>query len=124
MMFSLSFVKGSKSASRFGPGRSISASGFGPGGPNLLGHRCHSGYGPSFADLDPPPPLPNVPLVNNSIWKLFADVLFYHNTTFLSKGKEKQPFRANSAAFIIASRTVYARIKCEQTAAFELLILF
>ena len=35
--------------------------------------------------------------------------------------KEKQPFRSNSAAFIKASRAVYARIECEQTTAFELL---
>ena len=63
-------------------------------------------------------------LVPNSIWKLFADVLFHHKTTFLSKGKEKQPFRSNSAACIIASHTVYAIIKCEQTTAFELLKLF
>ena len=62
-------------------------------------------------------------LVTNSICKLFVDVLFNHNTTFLNKGKEKQPFRSNSAAFIIASRTVYARIRCEQTTAFELLKL-
>ena len=54
-------------------------------------------------------------LATNSICKLFVDVLFNHNTTFLNKGKEKQPFRSNSAAFIIASRTVYARIRCEQT---------
>ena len=45
MMFSLSFVGGSKSAegskfaSGFGPGGSISASGFGPGGPNLGGSK-------------------------------------------------------------------------------------
>ena len=39
VMFLLSFVKGSKSASGYGPGGSISASGFGPGGPNPLGHR-------------------------------------------------------------------------------------
>ena len=56
-------------------------------------------------------------LVTNSTCKLFVDVLFNHNTTFLHKGKEKQPFRSNSAAFIITSRTVYAR----QTTAFELL---
>ena len=62
-------------------------------------------------------------LVTNSICKLFVDVLFNHNTTFLNKGKEKQPFRFNSAAFIIGSRTVYARIRCEQTTAFELLKL-
>ena len=55
--------------------------------------------------------------------KLFADVLFNHNTTFLNRGEEKQPFRSNPAAFIIASRTVYARIRCEQTTAFELLKL-
>ena len=50
MMFSLSFVGGggvqirgggSKSASRFGPGESISANGFGPGGPN----RWDTGFG-------------------------------------------------------------------------------
>ena len=63
-------------------------------------------------------------LVTNSICKLFVDVLFNHNTTFLNKGKRKnQPFRSNSTAFIIASRTVYARIRCEQTTAFELLKL-
>ena len=39
MMFSLSFVWGSKSASGFGPGGSISPSGFGPGGPNLGGSK-------------------------------------------------------------------------------------
>ena len=38
-MFSLSFVGGSKSASEFGPGESISARGFGPGGPNLAGSK-------------------------------------------------------------------------------------
>ena len=53
-------------------------------------------------------------LVTNSICKLFVDVLFNHNTTFLNKGKEKQPFRSNSAAFIRASRTIYAIIKCEK----------
>ena len=62
-------------------------------------------------------------LVTDSICKLSVDVLFNHNTTFLNKGTEKQPFRSNSAAFIIASRTVYARIRCEQTTAFELLKL-
>ena len=62
-------------------------------------------------------------LVTNSICKLSVDVPFNHNATFLNKGKEKQPFRSNSAAFIIASRTVYARIRCEQTIAFELLKL-
>ena len=46
----------------------------------------------------PPPPIPYFPLsivcmATNSICKLFADVLFHHNTTFLNKGKEKQPFR-------------------------------
>ena len=41
----------------------------------------------------------------------------------INKGKEKQPFRSNSAAFIIASRTVYARIKCQQTTKFKLLKL-
>ena len=65
-----------------------------------------------FVDLDPTPPTPTKLslkksfvsyLVTNSICKLFVD-----------KDKEKQPFRSNSAAFIIASRTVYARIKCEQ----------
>ena len=39
MMFSLSFVWGSKSASGFGPGESISPSRFGPGGPNLGGSK-------------------------------------------------------------------------------------
>ena len=39
MMFSLSFVEGSKSASGFGPGGggAISVSGFGPGDSNLGG---------------------------------------------------------------------------------------
>ena len=41
----------------------------------------------------------------------------------INKGKEKQPFRSNYAAFIIASRTVYARIKCQQTTKFKLLKL-
>ena len=60
--------------------------------------------------------------MTNSICKLFVDVLFNYNTTFLTKGKEKQPFRSNPAAFIIGSRT-YARIRCEQTTAFEQLKL-
>ena len=67
-------------------------------------------------------------LVTNSICKLFVNVLFNHNTTFLNKGKKtnkqtkknKQPFHSNSTAFIIVSHTVYARIRCEQTTAFEL----
>ena len=66
-------------------------------------------------------------LVTNSICKLFVDVLFNHNTTFLNKGKKKtnkqknkQPFHSNSTAFIIVSHTVDARIRCEQTTAFEL----
>ena len=68
-------------------------------------------------------------LVTNSICKLFVDVLFNHNTTFLNKGKKKtkqtnkknkQPFHSNSTAFIIVSHTVYAIIRCEQTTAFEL----
>ena len=42
-----------------------------------------------FADLDPPPP---PYLVTNSICKLFVDVLFNHNTTFLNKDKEKELF--------------------------------
>ena len=62
-------------------------------------------------------------LVTNSICKLSVDVLFNRNTTFLHKGTEKQPFRSNYAAFIIASRTVYARIRCEQITAFVLLKL-
>ena len=62
-------------------------------------------------------------LVTNSICKLFVDVFFNHNSKFINKGKEKQPFRSNSAAFIMASRTVCARIKCEQTTTFELLKL-
>ena len=57
-------------------------------------------------------------LVTYSIYKLFVDFLFNHNTTFLNKDKEKQPFRSNPAAFIIASLTVYARIRCEQTTTF------
>ena len=39
MMFSLSFVGGSKSASGFAPEGSMSANGFGPGGPNLGGSK-------------------------------------------------------------------------------------
>ena len=68
-------------------------------------------------------------LVTNSICKLFVVFLFNHNTTFLNKGKKKrnkkkkQPFHSNSTAFIIASHTVYARIRCEQTTTFELLKL-
>ena len=54
--------------------------------------------------------------------------MFFSITTqhFLNKGKKKkqqQSSRSNSTAFIIASRTVYARIRCEQTTAFELLKL-
>ena len=50
--------------------------------------------------------------------------MFFSITTqhFLNKGKKKQqqqPFRSNSTAFIIASGTVYARIRCEQTTAFD-----
>ena len=37
----------------------------------------------------------------------------------INKGKEKQPFRSNSAAFIIAGRTIYTRIKCKQSTTFE-----
>ena len=73
-------------------------------------------------------PLPNVPFKHPlyHIWQLilfailFIDVRLKHNTTFLNKDKEKQPFRS---AFIIASCTVYARTKREQTTAFELLKL-
>ena len=76
-------------------------------------------------------PLPNVPFKHPlyHIWQLilfailFIDVRLKNNTTFLNKDKEKQPFRSNSTAFIIASRTVYARTKREQTTAFELLKL-
>ena len=74
----------------------------------------------------PPPPHQTFLLSNLCIiyYKLSVDVLFNHNTTFLNKGKRKnQPFRSNSTAFIIASRTVYVRIRCEQTTAFELLKL-
>ena len=65
--------------------------------------------GPPFAGLDPPPNFPFLAsfvsyLVTNSICKLF---------------EKNQPFHSNSAAFIIASRTEYARIRCEQTTAFE-----
>ena len=79
---------------------------------------------PPFADFDPPTKLFFKAsilsyLITNSICKLFVDVLFNYNTTFLNKGKEKQPFRSNPAAFIRASRAVYARIRCEQTTAFE-----
>ena len=64
-----------------------------------------------FVDLDPPPTPTKLSLkksfvsylVTNSICKLFVH-----------KDKEKQLFRSNSVTFIIASRTVYARIKCEQ----------
>ena len=83
------------------------------------------GYGPP-----PPPPYQTFLLasfvsylVPNSICKLFVNVLFNHNTAFLSNDKDKQLFRSNSTAFIIASRTVYARMKCEQTTEFELLKL-
>ena len=62
-------------------------------------------------------------MVTNSIWKLFVDVLFSDNTTFLNKDKEKQPFCSISAAFLIASRTLYVGIKYEQSTAFELLKL-
>ena len=103
--------------------------------------RCHSGfgpprsksaseYGPPFADLNPLPNFPFKHLLYHT-WSLilfasfFVDVLFNHKTTLLNKGKKKknQPFRSNSTAFITASRTVYARIRCEQTTEFELLKL-
>ena len=38
------------------------------------------------------------------------------------KKKQQQPFRSNSIAFIIASRTVYARIRCYQTTAASALV--
>ena len=82
---------------------------------------------PSLADLDPYQTFLLASfvlyLVSNSICKLFVDVLFNHNTTFLGKDKDKPPFRSNSAPYIIASRTVYASIKGVQTTAFELLKL-
>ena len=48
---------------------------------------------PLFADLDshPSPPSFVSYLVTNSICKLFVDVIFNHNTTFLNKGKKKNP---------------------------------
>ena len=114
--------------SGFGPladldSRSKSASGYGPPGPNPL------------ADMDPlrrfEPPLPKVPFKYRlyHTWSLilfgsFLPIFFSIKTTFLSKGKEKQSFRSNSAVCIIASRPVYAIMKCEQTTAFELLKLF
>ena len=62
-------------------------------------------------------------LETNCIWKLFVDILFSDNTTLLNKDKEKQPFCSISAAFLIASRTLYVEIKYEQSTAFELLKL-
>ena len=50
-------------------------------------------------------------LVPNSIWKLFVDVLFIHNTTFLSKDKDKQPFRSNFAAFSVVQYTQESNAK-------------
>ena len=98
--------------------------------PNIDTRRSKSasGCGPPFADLDPLSKLSFqasfvLYLVTNSIWKLFFDVLFSDNTTFLNTDKEKQPCRSISAAFIIASRTVYVGIKYEQTTAFQLLKL-
>ena len=82
------------------------------GGPNPL------------ADMDPPSqiwtPLPNFP------FKLFCRCSFQsqHNISSIKvKKQQQQPFRSNSTAFILASRTVYASIRCEQTTAFELLKL-
>ena len=98
--------------------------GFGLPGPNSLARY-----------MDPPSqicsPLPKFPfkhLLYHIWWRIlfssfFVDVLFNYNTTLLNKGKEKQPFGSNPAAFIIASRAVYARIRCEQTAAFKRLKL-
>ena len=103
-------------------------------GPKLFDHtrsKSASGYRPPFADLDPP--LPNVPFKHRlyHTWSLilFGSFLpmFFSITTQHSSVKvkpEKQPFRSNSAACILPSRTVYAIIKCEQTTAFELLKLF
>ena len=72
-------------------------------------------------------PLPNFPFKHRlyHIWWriLFSSFLsmFFSITTQRSsiKAKKHQPFRSNSVAFIITSRTVYARIRCEQTTAFE-----
>ena len=63
-------------------------------------------------------------LVTYSICKLFCQCSFQsqHNISSI-KVKKNQPFRSNSTAFIIASRTVNARIRFEQTTAFELLKL-
>ena len=54
---------------------------------------------------------------SESFVSMFSSITTQHS---LIKGKEKQSFRSNSAAFIIASRTVYARTKFKQTTAFEL----
>ena len=68
-------------------------------------------------------------LVTDSICKLFYRCYFQSQDNISSikvkqKNKQKkQPFRSNSTAFLIASRNVYARIRCEQTTAFELLRL-
>ena len=52
--------------------------------------RCHSGYGPPFADLDPPTKLSFYAsfvlyLVTNSICKLFVDVLFTQHSSIKVK---------------------------------------
>ena len=103
-------------------------------GPNPLADMDPPGPNP-LADMDPlrrfEPPLPKVPFKYRlyHTWSLilfgsFLPIFFSIKTTFLSKGKEKQSFRSNSAVCIIASRPVYAIMKCEQTTAFELLKLF
>ena len=88
-----------------------------------------NGYRPPFADLDPPP-LPNFPFKHPlyHIWSLilfasflsmFLSITTQHSSIKVKQIQKKQPFRSNSTAFIIASSTAYASIRCEQTTAFE-----
>ena len=87
------------------------------------------GFGPlpspnSLADMDPTSqiwtPLPNFPF-KHPLYHIWLLILIQHSS--IKVKKKSQPFSSNSTAFIIASRTVYAKIRCEKTTAFELLKL-
>ena len=86
------------------------------------------------ADLDPPSQIwtPYQTFLLSIVCIIFGILVFcrcslqsQHNISSIKVKQQtkKQPFRSNSTAFIIASLTVYARIRCEQTTAFELLKL-
>ena len=107
----------------FAPGMPVSQRTWNPPGPNPL------------ADMDPPSqiwtPLPNVPFKHRlyHTWSLilfgsFLPMFFPITTQHSSVKVKKNSHFVLILPHLLASRTVYARIKCEQTAAFELLKLF